>query len=150
MAGIQRGGGAEMRVHANAGKSELDHMGAADDGCACRAQAGNGRGVCSGEGRILQNQGAGGTARALRVEQILDRDGQASQGRSGWRFCSSPACLVKKSLAENVGAQGALRGSNAHLHEVCSALAAFADLKSDVTEVELHGSVLKFCGFAKG
>jgi hypothetical protein len=55
-------------------------MGAADDGRACRAQAGNGRGVCAGEGRILQHQGAGGAARALRVEQVLDRDGQAGQG----------------------------------------------------------------------
>jgi hypothetical protein len=68
---------------------------------------------------------------------------------SGRRFCSSPACLVKKVWLKTL-AHKAPRGSNAHLHEVCGALAAFADLKSDVTEVELHGSVLKFCGFAKG
>lgn len=65
-------------------------------------------------------------------------------------FLQQPSAPRQKRLTENVGAQGALRGSNAHLHEVCGALAAFANLKSDVTEAELHGSVLKFCGFAKG
>lgn len=82
MAGIQRGRGTEMRIHTHAGKSELDHMGAADDGGTCRAQAGDGRGVCPGDRSILQHQGAGGTACASGVKQILDRDGQAGQGQS--------------------------------------------------------------------
>ena len=150
VAGIQRSRGAKVRVHAHAREGKLHHMRAANDGGARFLQAGDRGGGVLGQWRILQNPGAGSAARVFQVKQILDGNSQASQWGGARRFCGSPAGLVKKSLAENMGAKRALRRCNAQFHEAGCAFAPFSNLKSCATEVILHGSVLKFCGFAKG
>ena len=80
-----------MGVVADARKGKFNHVGAPDQASASGAQAGHGRAVAFGGGRLGQHHRAGGGHLALHIEQVFDRHAQAGQralrvGRVRGRF----------------------------------------------------------------